>query len=37
VRKGKSLDDALAAGREAGLRSPVLEEAVRKLAAPKAP
>jgi uncharacterized protein (TIGR01244 family) len=39
VRKGRSLDDALAAGREAGLRSPVLEEAVRKLAtpAPKAP
>jgi len=37
VRKGRSLDAALAAGREAGLRSPVLEEAVRKLAAPKAP
>jgi len=37
TRKGKSLDEALVAGREAGLRSPVLEEAVRRLAAPKAP
>jgi uncharacterized protein (TIGR01244 family) len=37
TRKGKSLDAALAAGREAGLRSPVLEEAVRRVAAPKAP
>ena len=37
TRKGKSLDEALAAGREAGLRSPALEEAVRRVAAPKAP
>ena len=37
VRKGKSLDAALAAGREAGLRSTTMEEAVRRLVAPKAP
>jgi hypothetical protein len=36
LRKGKTLDEALAAGREAGNQSPALEEAVRKLAAPAA-
>jgi uncharacterized protein (TIGR01244 family) len=36
-RKGKPLEEALAAGREAGLTSTRLEEAVRKLAAPKTP
>jgi uncharacterized protein (TIGR01244 family) len=36
-REGKSLDAALAAGREAGLRSPQLEETVRRLVAPPAP
>jgi uncharacterized protein (TIGR01244 family) len=36
LRKGKTLDEALAAGREAGNKSPALEEAVRKLAAPAA-
>jgi len=33
-REGKSLDEALAAGREAGLRSPQLEAAVRRLVGP---
>ncbi len=37
AREGKSLDDALAAGREAGLRSPQLEAAVRRLVGPPAP
>jgi len=37
TREGKSLDDALAAGREAGLRSPQLEAAVRRLVEPPAP
>jgi uncharacterized protein (TIGR01244 family) len=37
VRKKKSLDAALAAGREAGLRSTTMEDAVRRLVAPKAP
>jgi uncharacterized protein (TIGR01244 family) len=39
LRNGKTLDEALAAGREAGNQSPALEEAVRRLAAPapKAP
>ena len=37
VRKGKSLDAALAAGREAGLRSTTMEDAVRRLVAPKNP
>jgi uncharacterized protein (TIGR01244 family) len=37
-RKGRSLDEALAAGREAGLHSPVMEAAVRRvLGAPPAP
>ncbi len=31
AREGKSLDEALAAGREAGLKSPQLEAAVRRL------
>ena len=35
-REGKSLDEALAAGREAGLRSPQLEAAVRRLVGPPA-
>ena len=30
-RKGKTLDEALAAGREAGLHSPVMEAAVRRV------
>ena len=34
LRKGKTLEEALAAGREAGNKSPALEEAVRRLAAP---
>ena len=38
ARKGKSVEDALAAGREAGLHSPVMEAAVRRvLGAPEAP
>ena len=37
ARKGKSLDAALAAGREAGLRGATMEDAVRRLVAPKAP
>jgi uncharacterized protein (TIGR01244 family) len=38
ARKGKSLDDALAAGREAGLRAGPMEDAVRRLlAAPAGP
>ncbi len=37
VREGKSLDNALAAGREAGLRSPQLEAAVRRLVESPAP
>ena len=37
AREGKTLDEALAAGREAGLRSPQLEAAVRRLVAPPAP
>jgi uncharacterized protein (TIGR01244 family) len=37
ARKGKTLDEALAAGREAGLRSPQLEDAVRRLVPPPAP
>jgi uncharacterized protein (TIGR01244 family) len=36
-REGKSLDAALAAGREAGLRSPQLEAAVRRLVGSPAP
>jgi uncharacterized protein (TIGR01244 family) len=37
AREGKSLDAALAAGREAGLRSPQLEAAVRRLVGSPAP
>jgi uncharacterized protein (TIGR01244 family) len=37
AREGKSLEEALAAGREAGLRSPQLEAAVRRLLGPPAP
>jgi uncharacterized protein (TIGR01244 family) len=37
ARKGKSLDAALATGREAGLKSGPMEDAVRRLVAPKAP
>jgi len=33
ARRGAGLDEALAAGREAGLRSPVLEDAVRRVLA----
>ncbi len=36
-REGRSLDEALAAGREAGLTSPQLEAAVRRLVGPPAP
>jgi len=36
ARQGKSLDEALAAGREAGLHSPPLEAAVRRLVGPPA-
>jgi uncharacterized protein (TIGR01244 family) len=35
-RQGKSIDEALAEGREAGLRSPQLEAAVRRLVGPPA-
>jgi uncharacterized protein (TIGR01244 family) len=37
ARKGKSLDAALAAGREAGLKSATMEDAVRRLVALKTP
>jgi uncharacterized protein (TIGR01244 family) len=38
ARKGKSLEEAVAAGRTAGLHSPAMEAAVRRvLGAPKAP
>ena len=37
ARKGKSLDAALASGREAGLMGATMEDAVRRLAAPKTP
>jgi len=37
ARRGKSLDEALAQGREAGLKSPAMEEAVRRLVAPRTP
>jgi protein tyrosine phosphatase (PTP) superfamily phosphohydrolase (DUF442 family) len=38
VRKGKSLDEALAAGREAGLHTPQMEAIVRRvLEGPAAP
>ena len=37
ARRGRSLDDALAAGREAGLTSPQLEAAVRRLVGSPAP
>jgi uncharacterized protein (TIGR01244 family) len=38
ARKGKSLDEALAAGRDAGMRAGPVEDAVRRLyAAPAAP
>jgi uncharacterized protein (TIGR01244 family) len=37
ARKGKSLDAALAAGREAGLKGATMEDAVRRLVTPKAP
>jgi uncharacterized protein (TIGR01244 family) len=37
ARKGKSLDEALASGREAGLKSASMEDAVRRLVAPKTP
>lgn len=38
AHEGKGVEEALAAGREAGLRSPALEEAVRRiLASPPAP
>jgi uncharacterized protein (TIGR01244 family) len=37
ARKGRSLDAALAAGREAGLMGATMEDAVRRLAAPKTP
>lgn len=37
AREGKPLDDALAAGREAGLRSPQLEAAVRRVLGSTAP
>jgi uncharacterized protein (TIGR01244 family) len=35
ARKGKSLEESLAAGRQAGLHSPAMEEAVRRVLAPK--
>lgn len=37
ARRGKSLDEALAAGREAGLKSGPMEDAVRRLLAAPAP
>jgi uncharacterized protein (TIGR01244 family) len=37
ARRGKSLDEALASGRDAGLKSGPMEDAVRRLAAPKIP
>jgi hypothetical protein len=37
ARRGKSLDAVLAAGREAGLKGATMEDAVRRLAAPKTP
>jgi len=37
AREGKTLDEALAAGREAGLRSPQLEAAVRRVLGSPAP
>jgi uncharacterized protein (TIGR01244 family) len=37
LREGKSLDEALAAGRDAGLKSPQLEAAVRRLVGPPSP
>jgi len=37
ARKGKSLDAALAAGRDAGLKGARMEDAVRRLVAPKSP
>ena len=37
ARRGKSLEDALAAGREAGLKSATIEDAVRRLVVPKTP
>jgi uncharacterized protein (TIGR01244 family) len=37
AREGKPLEEALAAGREAGLRSPQLEEAVRRMVEAPAP
>jgi uncharacterized protein (TIGR01244 family) len=37
ARRGKSLDEALASGREAGLKSGPMEDAVRRLATPKTP
>jgi len=37
ARQGKTMDEALAAGREAGLRSPQLEAAVRRLVGSPAP
>jgi uncharacterized protein (TIGR01244 family) len=36
VRRGESLDEALAAGREAGMHSPAMEDAVRRVVAPPA-
>lgn len=35
ARRGKSLEEALAAGREAGLHSPAMEDAVRRVLAAK--
>jgi uncharacterized protein (TIGR01244 family) len=37
ARQGEPLEEALAAGREAGLKSPELEAVVRRLLAPPAP
>jgi uncharacterized protein (TIGR01244 family) len=37
VRRGKSLDEALAAGRAAGMHSPSMEEAVKRVVAAPAP
>lgn len=37
ARRGKSLEDALAAGREAGLKGATMEDAVRRLVGPKTP
>jgi uncharacterized protein (TIGR01244 family) len=34
ARRGKSLEDALAAGREAGLKGSIMEDAVRRLVGP---